>query len=251
MLVYFVGAGPGDPDLMTVKGRQLLEQADVVIYTGSLVSTAHLQVCKATCVCHDSAGLTLEAIISLIEKAVQQQQLVVRLHTGDPTIYGAISEQMHALDQRGIACAIIPGVSSFSASCAALKREFTVPNGSQTVILTRIAGRTPVPESEKLEYLASHHCSMAIFLSVQQIDAVVAQLQAGYQRDDVPVAVVSKATWPDQRTLRGTLKDIAEQVKQAGIDHCAQILVGDFLTDNDARSCLYHPDFAHQYRGQP
>lgn len=246
--MYFVGAGPGDVDLITVKGRKLLEQADVVIYAGSLVWDAHLRVCRSTCETYNSAGMTLEAVIDVIVAAAKAGKSVVRLHTGDPTIYGAIREQMAMLDRYGIPYEIIPGVSSFTASCAALQRELTLPGVSQTVIITRIEGRTPVPDRERLELLAAHQCSMAIFLSVQQIDSVVEKLRQGYGRDDVPVAVVYKATWPEQQIVRGTLRDIAAQVRTAGITNFSQILVGDFLDSDFERSQLYHPEFSHQFR---
>lgn len=247
-MVYFVGAGPGDVDLITVKGRRLLERADVVIYTGSLVWDAHLQCCKEFCETYSSAGMTLEEIMAVIMTAEKQRKMVVRLHTGDPTIYGAIREQMVWLDQHGISYQVIPGVSSFTASCAALKREFTLPNVSQTVIVTRMEGQTPVPKDEDLELLAAHKCSIAIFLSVQHIEKVVEKLKKGYQRDDVPVAVVYKATWPDQKIVTGTLKDIATKVKEAEITKFAQILVGDFIEGNSERSQLYHPQFFHGFR---
>lgn len=247
-MIYFVGAGPGNPDLITVKGRKLLEQADVVIYAGSLVWDAHLQCCKADCETYSSATMTLEQIVDRMVTAERQGKLVVRLHTGDPSIYGAIGEQMEWLDREGIAYEVIPGVSSFTAGCAAIKREFTVPNVTQTIILTRIEGRTPVPETESLERLAAHHCSMAIFLSVKQIDSVVQKLKQGYGRDDVPVAVVYKATWPDQHIIIGTLGDIAEKVKTAGIQKFSQILVGDFIRSETERSLLYDPDFSHEFR---
>lgn len=247
-MIYFIGAGPGDPDLITVKGRKLLEQADVVIYAGSLVWDAHVLFCKSDCEIHNSAEMTLEQIIGCMIAAERQGKTVVRLHTGDPTIYGAIGEQMAWLEREGIAYEVIPGVSSFTAGCAALQREFTVPDVTQTIILTRIEGRTPVPEAEALERLAAHRCSMAIFLSVKQIDAVVEKLTQGYGRDDVPAAVVYKATWPDQRVISGTLQDIAEKLKTAGIQKFSQILVGDFLKGASKRSLLYDPHFSHEFR---
>ncbi len=247
-MIYFIGAGPGDPDLITVKGRRLLEQADVVIYAGSLVWDAHLRYCKAVCERDNSADMTLEQIVERMVVAEKQGKMVVRLHTGDPSIYGAIGEQMTCLDREGIAYEVIPGVSSFTAGCAAIKREFTVPNVTQTIILTRIEGRTPVPETEALERLAAHQCSMAIFLSVKQIDMVVEKLKQGYGRDDVPVAVVYKATWPDQQILMGTLRDIADKVKVADIQKFSQILIGDFIKNADERSLLYDPHFAHEFR---
>ncbi len=247
-MVYFVGAGPGDVDLITVKGRRLLEQAGVVIYAGSLVSDAHLQFCKEDCKTYSSAGMTLEEVMQIIIAAEHQGQTVVRLHTGDPTIYGAIREQMVWLDQHGIDYEVIPGVSSFTASCAAIQREFTLPDVSQTVIVTRLEGRTPVPKDEALELLAAHKCSMAIFLSVQNIETVVEQLKKGYEREDVPVAVVYKATWPDQQIITGTLQDIAEKVRHAGVKKFSQILVGDFIEGDFERSQLYHPQFSHEFR---
>ncbi len=247
-MIYFVGAGPGDVDLITVKGRKLLEQADVVIYAGSLVWDAHLRYCNATCTTYNSAGMTLEDVLKVMSDAEQAGKMVVRLHTGDPTLYGAIREQMAALEEQRIPYEIIPGVSSFTASCAAVRREFTLPDVSQTVIITRLEGRTPVPEAEDLALLASHTCSMAIFLSVKNIETVVEKLRRGYQRDDVPVAVVYKATWPDQRIIRGTLADIAAKVHEAGIQKFAQILVGDFLGNEFERSLLYHPEFTHEFR---
>jgi len=247
-VIYFIGAGPGDVELITVKGRRLLEEADVVIYAGSLVWDAHLSYCKPDCEHHNSAGMTLEEVVDVFLEAEQAGKMTVRLHTGDPTIYGAIREQMLALDAQKIPYEVVPGVSSFTASCAALQREFTLPNVSQTVIVTRLEGRTPVPEAEDLALLASHRCSMAIFLSVQQIDLVVQKLKEGYGRDDVPVAVVYKATWPDQQILRGTLNDIAAKVKAADIQKFSQILVGDFLDAEFERSQLYHPQFSHEFR---
>ncbi len=247
-MIYFVGAGPGDVDLITVKGQRLLKEADVVIYTGSLVWDAHLGICKENCQAYNSASMTLEEVIEVIVKSVSEKKHVVRLHTGDPTIFSSTREQMRTLDKHGIDYEVVPGVSSFTASCAALNREFTLPSVSQTVIVTRIEGRTPVPEKEDLEKLASHQCSMAIFLSVQEMDRVVEKLKRGYQRDDVPVAVVYKATWPDQKIIKGTLKDIAEKVEKADIKRFSQILVGDFLEGDFERSLLYDPGFSHGFR---
>ncbi|MCP4297672.1 MAG: precorrin-4 C(11)-methyltransferase [Proteobacteria bacterium] len=247
-MVNFVGAGPGDVDLITVKGRRLITEADVVIYTGSLVWVEHLRFCKQSCEKHNSASKTMEEVIAIIEDAFGEGKNIVRLHTGDPTLFGAIREQMVALDQREIPYEIVPGVSSFTASCAAIHREFTLPGVSQTVIVTRMEGRTPVPEKEDLALLASHHSSMAIFLSVQNIDKVVAKLVSGYGSDEVPIAIVYKATWPDQQILRGTLKDIAEQVKKAGFKGFSQILVGGFIEGDFERSQLYHPKYSHAFR---
>ena len=226
----------------------MLEEADVVIYAGSLVSKEHLDFCKETCEIYNSASMTLEEVIEVIEASINKGLRVVRLHTGDPTIYGAIREQMDILDSKGIAYEVIPGVSSFTAACASINKEFTLPNVSQTVILTRIEGRTPVPEGEDLEDLASHKASMAIFLSVQDIDRVVEKLAKGYGSYDIPVAVVYKATWEDQEIIKGTLKDIAEKIKNKGINKMAQILVGNFIEGDYERSKLYDPSFTHEFR---
>jgi len=248
-VISFVGAGPGDVDLITVKGRRLLEEADVVIYTGSLVSKEHLTFCKKGCVFYNSASMTLEEIIEVMEREALKGKNIVRLHTGDPSIYGAIKEQMDLLEQKGLAYEVVPGVSSFTASCAAIKSEFTLPGVSQTVIITRLEGRTPVPSSESLELLASHKTSMAIFLSVGSMEKAVDKLKQGYGRSDVPVAVVYKATWEDQKIIRGTLDDIAQKVKDNGIKNFAMILVGDFIDGKYERSKLYDSTFAHGFRG--
>lgn len=245
--VIFVGAGPGDPELITIKGQRAVEEADVIIYAGSLVNPEVLAKRKAAAVVHNSAEMTLDQVISVMKAAIAEGKNVARVHTGDPSIYGAIREQIDRLDELGIPCHVIPGVSSFVASAAALRKEFTLPEISQTVICTRLEGRTPVPEAEQLEKLASHQASMAIFLSVQMIDEVVARLCTHYS-PDTPVAIVEKATWPDQRIIQGTLADIGDKVREAGIRKTAQILVGRFLGDQYALSKLYDPSFTHEYR---
>lgn len=247
-MIYFVGAGPGNVDLITVKGRSLLEGADIVIYAGSLVSCEHLEFCKDGCEFYNSAVMTLEEVVGVMVEGYKENKTIVRLHTGDPTIYGAIREQMDALEQQCIHYEVVPGVSSFTASCAAINREFTLPGISQSVIITRLEGKTPVPEHEDMEALASHKCSMAIFLSVKQVDKVVEKLKKGYGREDVPVAVVYKATWEDQKILKGTLENISELVRENGIKKFAQILVGDFIEGEYERSLLYHPRFSHEFR---
>ncbi|MBZ9634894.1 precorrin-4 C(11)-methyltransferase [Clostridium sp. FP1] len=247
-MIYFVGAGPGDVDLITVKGRRILEAADVVIYAGSLVWEEHLKFCKSGFEKYNSASMTLEEVISVMVSEQNSDKIVVRLHTGDPSIYGAIREQMDELDKHHMEYSVIPGVSSFTASAAAIKKEFTLPNVSQTVIITRMEGRTPVPPEEDLEKLASHKCSMAIFLSVQDIENVVAKLIKGYGSSDVPVAVVYKATWPEQKIVMGRLCNIAEKVKAEGIGNFSQILVGYFIEGEYERSLLYHPGFTHAFR---
>lgn len=247
-MIYFVGAGPGAPDLITLRGRALLEKADMVIFAGSLVSPEQLQWCKKGCEIYDSAGMSLEEVQEKFIEAESKQYLTVRLHTGDPSIYGAIREQIDFLEARNIEYEVVPGVSSFTAAAAVIGKEFTLPEVSQTVILTRAAGRTPVPEAENLQSLAAHGASMAIFLSVQQIETVVRELTAGYGRSDVPCAVIYRATWDDQESVVGTLADIAAKVKDKGIGRQAQILVGDFLGDTYERSRLYDPSYSHGFR---
>lgn len=246
-MVYFIGAGPGDVDLITVKGRNTIEKADVVIYAGSLVSQEHMSYCKPECKIYNSAAMTLEEVIEVMVEAEKENKTVVRLHTGDPAIYGAIKEQMDELDIHEIAYEVIPGVSSFTAAASVIKKEFTLPSVTQTVILTRVEGRTPVPETEDLEKLASIGASMAIFLSISMIDKVVAKLRRGYGRN-VNIAVIERATWEDERAIIGTLDDIVEKVKEAGITKCAQILVGDFIDCDYDKSLLYDKTFTHMFR---
>ncbi|ENK0556864.1 precorrin-4 C(11)-methyltransferase [Clostridium sporogenes] len=245
--VYFIGAGPGDPDLITVKGRDILTKADVVIYAGSLVSKEHLDYCKEGVEVYNSASMTLKEVINVIQKAHNENKSIVRLHTGDPSIYGAIKEQMDELDKLNICYEVVPGVSSFSAAAASIKKEFTLPGVSQTLILTRVEGRTPVPEKEDLEVLASRGSSMALFLSVGMIDKVALKLKKGYGRN-VPIAVIQRATWQDEKVVIGTLDDIAKKVKDANITKTAQILVGDFIDCKYDKSLLYDEKFTHEFR---
>jgi precorrin-4/cobalt-precorrin-4 C11-methyltransferase len=246
-VVYFIGAGPGDVDLITVKGRKILEQADIVIYAGSLVSKEHIEFCKDGVEIHNSASMTLEQVIEVMNKGEEDKKSIVRLHTGDPSIYGAIKEQMDELEKLNIEYEVVPGVSSFTGAAAAIKKEFTLPSVSQTVILTRVEGRTPVPKEQDLEVLARCNASMAIFLSIGMIDKVVYKLRKGYGRN-VPIAVVERATWEDERVIIGTLDDIAEKVKAANITKCAQILVGDFIDCDYDKSLLYDKSFTHMFR---
>ncbi len=248
MQVFFVGAGPGDPELITVKGQRLLREADVIIYAGSLVNPALLEVAKAGTAIYNSASMTLDEVIIVMEQAVAENKNVVRLHTGDPSIYGAIQEQMDVLDKKNISYAVIPGVSSFLATAAALKREYTLPDVSQTVIITRMEGRTAMPEKEKLASLASHNATMCIFLSVQMLGDVMNELLAGGYASDTPVAIVQKASWPEQKIFRGTITTIAAIVSEAGIDRTAMIVVGRCLDSDYALSRLYAPEFGHMYR---
>ncbi len=246
--VSFVGAGPGEKDLITLKGYKRLAAADVVIYAGSLVNPELLDDCKPDAEKLDSKSMTLAEIIDKMATAVQHNQSVVRLQTGDFSIYGSIREQVEELKKRNIEYECIPGVSSFLGAASAMGVEYTVPEVAQSVIITRISGRTPVPDSESLTSLAQHHTSMVIFLSVQRIRHVVSQLIEGGYTAETPAAVIYKATWPDEKIVRGTLADIAAKVSQAGISRTALIMVGDFLGDKYAYSKLYDATFTHTYR---
>ncbi|MCG2709060.1 MAG: precorrin-4 C(11)-methyltransferase [Thermodesulfovibrionales bacterium] len=247
--VYFIGAGPGDPELITVKGRKLLDNADVVIYAGSLVNAELLKGLNAEI--HDSAKMTLNEIVEIIRNAVSAGKTVVRLHTGDTSFYSAISEQIEKLRELNIEYEVIPGVSSAMAGAAILGQELTIPEISQTVIFTRIEGKTPVPETEKLSELARHRATMVIFLSVGMIEEVKSELLQGYS-EDTPVVIIEKATLKEQKVVRGQLKDIVRLVKDAGIKKTALIYVGESLRASEKslgkESKLYHRDFKHGYR---
>jgi len=246
--VAIVGAGPGDVELITVKGRRLLDEADTIVFAGSLVNKAILNGCKAEI--FDSKGMNLDEIIEVLAGDWKKGKRVVRLHTGDPSIFGAIKEQMQELDKLDVPHTIVPGVSSAFGAAAALKAELTLPEVAQTVIITRQEGRTPVPELEKLRLLASHQTTMLIFLSVSMMETVVAELCVGGYGVDTPVAIVEKATWDDESILLGTLGDIAEKVKDAGIKKTALICVGKVFANSDlaAVSKLYDRSFSHGTR---
>jgi precorrin-4/cobalt-precorrin-4 C11-methyltransferase len=246
--IYFVGAGPGDRELITLKGARLLAEAGLVLYAGSLVNPDILTHASPQAELLDSAGLDLEQQVSLMSEAVRDGRKVVRLHTGDPGLFGAIQEQIDRLQSQGIECEIVPGVSSYAAAAAALGRELTIPGVSQTVIITRQAGRTGVPDKERLGDLARHRASMCIFLSAGLIDTVAAELLSAYP-PQTPVAVVEKASWPQQKIVRGRLDQIAGLVSSAGITRTAMILAGDFLEPGDFKpSRLYDAEFSHGYR---
>ncbi len=248
MHVFFVGAGPGDPDLITVKGQNLLREADLIVYAGSLVNPALLKLAKKDAAIYNSATMTLDEVIEVMSAAARENKCVVRLHTGDPSIYGAIQEQMDELKKQNIDYTVIPGVSSFLATAAALRQEYTLPGVSQTVIITRLEGRTPVPEKEALARLAQHNATMCIFLSVHMIEEVMAELKKGGYGPDTPAAVVKKASWPDQEIIRGTISTIAASVGAAGIGKTAMIVVGNCLASSYELSRLYAADFSHMYR---
>lgn len=247
-IVYFIGAGPGDPELCTIKAKKILNKADVVIYAGSLVNRELLKYCKANCEIIDSKSMHLDEIVDKMVDAVAQNKLVVRLHTGDPSLYGAIFEQFSELDKHNIGYEVIPGVTSAFAAAAALKREFTVPDISQTVIFTRFSGRTKVPEKENLINIAKLRASLVIFLSVSYINEIVESLLTSYSIN-TPCAVVYKASWKDEKIIKGTLKNIANLVKQGGIKKTALILVGEFLEpQSNVYSKLYEKEFEHEFR---
>jgi len=247
--VYFIGAGPGDPELITLKGRRLLDTADLVIYAGSLVNPALLEDIQGEVL--DSASMNLDDIVDRISAAVRAGKTVVRLHTGDPAMYGAITEQIDRLHALGISIAIIPGVSSAFAGAATLGQELTIPEVSQTVILTRMEGRTAVPEAEQLHSLAAHKATMVIFLSVGMAEKVQAELLSSYP-PDTPVAVVEKASWPGQRIIRGALQNLAGLIAETGIRKTALIYVGEALRASEQplgkESKLYDKNFAHEFR---
>lgn len=247
-MVHIVGAGPGDPELITVKGQRYLQAADVIIYAGSLVNPALLKICKTDADIYNSATMTLAEVVAVIEKAEQEGKMTVRLHTGDPAVYGAIQEQMDAFTKKGIAYDVVPGVSSCFAAAAALKQEYTLPGISQTVIITRNEGRTPVPDMEKLRKLASHQATMCIYLSITMLDKVVAELIAGGYAEDTPIAIVQKASWPEEKIVRGTLATIVNDIADKGIDRTAMIVVSRCLGADYELSRLYAPEFTHMFR---
>lgn len=246
--VYFIGAGPGDPELLTIKASKVIAQADIIIWADSLINPAVLEL-NSRAEIHKSAELNLEQTTEIIVQAISDGKTVARLQSGDPSIYGAIREQMQALDGHGIEYEVIPGVSSVFASAAALKAELTLPDITQTVILTRREGRTPVPSRESLKNLASHQATLVIYLSVNQIDSVIDDLVAGGYLLETPAAVVYRASWPDQQVIQGKLADIAGKVKSAGINRQALILVGEAIDPKSiTKSKLYDKNFAHGYR---
>lgn len=247
-MITFVGAGPGDPELLTIRGKKAIDSADVIIYAGSLVNPAVLSGAKKDARIYNSAEMDLDEVIDVMKGAESKGLATARVHTGDPSIYGAIREQIDRLDPLGIKSEVIPGVSSAFATAAVLKKEYTLPDISQTVIFTRMEGRTPMPPGEKLSDLAKHHATMVIFLSVGFLEEMSRQLIEGGYTEKTPVAVVYKASWPEQKIVTGTLKDIAGKVKDAGIKKTALTVVGDFLGDEYSLSKLYDKSFTTEYR---
>ena len=247
-MVHFVGAGPGATDLITLRGAKLLGQADVIIYAGSLVNPELLAMTKPECELHNSAEMTLEQVLDVMQRAERQGKVTVRLHTGDMSLYGAIREQMDALDAIGISYDDTPGVSSFCGAASALCAEYTLPEVSQSVVITRMAGRTPVPERESVASFAKHGATMVLFLSSGLLEQVQAQLLQGEYTEDTPAAIVYKATWPDEKVVRCTVGTLAQSAKREGIHKTALILVGDFLGSTYERSKLYDPSFTTEFR---
>ena len=247
-MVHFVGAGSGAVDLITVRGARLLAECDVVIYAGSLVNPEVLQYCREDCEIFDSAKMTLEEVIAVIRRAEQEGKTTVRLHTGDSSIYGAVHEQFEQLDQLGIDYDVCPGVSAFCGAAAALRAEYTLPEVSQTVIITRAAGRTPVPEGQSIRALAAHQATMVLFLSTSLTAQLQADLLAGGYAPDTHAAVVYKATWPDEKIFRCTVGTLHETVRENHLTKTSLIIVGNCLGDKVIRSLLYDPGFATEFR---
>lgn len=248
-MIHFVGAGCGAADLITVRGKTLLEEADVIIYAGSLVNPALLQYKKDGCRVYNSAQMTLEEVLSVMFDAEAAGQNTVRLHTGDPCLYGAIREQMDQLDQRGIDYDYCPGVSAFSGAAAALKMEYTLPDVSQSVVITRMAGRTAVPERESVRSFAAHGATMVLFLSAGLLEQTQAELLAGGYSPDTPAAIVYKASWPDEKTCLCTVSTLYDCARENGISKIALIIVGDAVKQSGyARSKLYDPTFSTEFR---
>lgn len=247
-MVHFVGAGPGAPDLITLRGAELLRRADCIIYAGSLVNPALLEMAKAGCEIHNSAAMTLEEVLEVMERMEETGKETVRLHTGDASLFGAIREQMDALDERDIPYDDTPGVSSFCGAAAALNAEYTLPGVSQSLIITRMAGRTPVPEKEQLASMAQHGASMVLFLSSGLLREVQDELLRGGYQADTPAAIVYKATWPDEKVIRCTVGTLAQRGEEEGIRKTALLLIGDFLDSCYERSRLYDPTFTTEFR---
>lgn len=247
-MIHFVGAGSGAVDLITVRGKQLLEQADVIIYAGSLVNPELLEYKKQDCQVYNSAYMTLEEVIEVMEQAEEKNLLTVRLHTGDPCLYGAIKEQMDILEEKNIPYKVVPGVSSFCGAAAALKAEYTLPGVSQSVVITRMAGRTPVPERESIRSFAKHKATMVIFLSMSLLKELQQELIEGGYEKDTPAAIVYKATWPEEQVFRCEVQSLYQTAKENKITKTALIVVGNILDSGYDRSELYNPAFTTEFR---
>ena len=247
-MVHFVGAGPGAPDLITLRGAELLKTADVVIYAGSLVNPALLGMCKEGCSIYNSAEMTLEQVIAVMKAAEGEGKTTLRLHTGDPCLYGAIREQMDELEKENIPYEVCPGVSSFCGAAAALGAEYTLPGVSQSVVITRMAGRTPVPDRESIRSFAAHQATMVIFLSTGMLKELSEELIRGGYAADTPAAIVYKATWPEEKVMRCTIKKLAETAEKENVTKTALIVVGRILGSEYDRAKLYDPSFTTEFR---
>ena len=247
-MITFVGAGPGAEDLITVRGQNLLREADIVVYAGSLVNPGLLSLCRADCAVYNSAKMTLEEVLEVMTEGEREGKRVVRLHTGDPCLYGAIREQMDELEKLGIAYEVCPGVSSFCGAAAALKAEYTLPAVSQSVVITRMAGRTHVPEKESIRSFAEHQATMVVFLSTGMLRELSAELISGGYPAHTPAAVVYRPTWPDEKVLNCTVETLAETAAKAGVTKTALIVVGRVLRGEYERSRLYDPSFTTEFR---
>ncbi len=247
MRVYFIGAGPGDPELLTVKAERMIKKADIIIYAGSLINIDIIKSAKKGAKLYDASGMNLDQILQIMKKAEPTGKIIARIHSGDPSIYGAIQEQMDWCEKQGIDYSVIPGVSSFQAAAASLRQELTLPGVSQTIILTRISGRTQVSAKEDLRKLANARATMVIFLSIDKIEGVVKKVKKGYGLD-TPVAVIEKVSFPGEIKITGTLRDIVKKVKKARIKRQALIIIGDVLNKNYRKSKLYDKYFGHMFR---
>ena len=248
-MVYFVGAGPGAADLITVRGMRLLQKADVIIYAGSLVNPALLDYAKETCQTYNSATMTLEEVFTVMQEAEKEGKMTVRLHTGEPSIYGAVREQMDLLDEKDIAYESCPGVSACFGAAASLNLEYTLPAISQSLIITRMAGRTPVPEKESIESFAAHQATMVVFLSTGLLEELSRRLIAGGYKPDTPAAIVYKATWEDERSFVCTVETLAETARKNKITKTALMIIGEAVAhSNYERSKLYDPGFTTEFR---
>ena len=247
-MIHFVGAGSGAPDLITLRGKKFLEEADIIIYAGSLVNPQLLEYAKEGCEIFNSARMTLEEVLDVMRRAEEENKVTVRLHTGDPCLYGAIREQMDVLDKENIAYDYCPGVSSFCGAAAALDLEYTLPNVSQSVIITRMAGRTPVPDKESIRSFAAHQATMVIFLSTGMLGKLQEELMAGGYPADTPAAIVYKATWPEEKVLRCMVSELEKTAADAQVTKTALIVVGRILEGEYERSLLYHPEFTTEFR---
>lgn len=248
-MIHFVGAGSGAPDLITVRGQKYLQEADVIIYAGSLVNPELLELKKEECQVYNSAFMTLEEVIDVMKEAEGQGKMTVRLHTGDPCVYGAIREQMDLLDEMNISYDTCPGVSSFCGAASALNLEYTLPDVSQSVIITRMAGRTPVPEKESIRSFAAHKATMVVFLSTGLLEELSKELIAGGYSEDTPAAIVYKATWKDEKKFVCTVGTLAQTAKENNITKTALMIIGDVVTHSEyQRSELYNPAFATEFR---